>query len=170
MALMMSSDYDQFVVCEAFLIFAVTRFILSYVMNLLISSDSSSSSSCCSSSSSTSSSSSSSDNLTRITETLSLTTAGSIQHRLPAENRDDVCSSSCAVCLNSLTEKSQVWELRNCSHVFHKHCLEKWIAYESTCPLCRASLHAESTFLPPAPPPSWPVDQMLYLFGDDLLP
>ncbi|EYU28284.1 hypothetical protein ABFS82_12G132900 [Erythranthe guttata] len=169
MALMMSSDHQLVSLCEAFLIFAVTRFILSYVMNLLISSDSSSSSSCCSSSSSTSSSSSSSDNLTRITENLSLTTAGSIQHRLP-ENRDDVYSSSCAVCLNSLKEKSQVWELRNCSHVFHKHCLEKWIAYESTCPLCRASLHAESTFLPPAPPPSWPVEQMLYFFGDDLLP
>ncbi|KAL8036073.1 hypothetical protein ABFX02_12G136100 [Erythranthe guttata] len=169
MALMMSSDH-QLVLCEAFLIFAVIRFILSYLRNLLISSDSSSSS-CCSSSSSTSSlSSSSSDNLTRITNNLSLTTAGSIQHRLPAENREDVYSSSCAVCLNSLREKSQVWELRNCSHVFHKHCLEKWIAYESTCPLCRASLHAETTFLPPAPPPSWPVEQMLYFFGDDLLP
>ncbi|KAL0346827.1 UNVERIFIED_CONTAM: Brassinosteroid-responsive RING protein 1 [Sesamum calycinum] len=124
---------------------------------------SSPSSSCCSSSSS------SSANLKIVRDSLSLTTLGNIEHRLP-ESSD----LSCAVCLNRLRKSSQVWELRNCCHVFHKHCLEKWLCYDNrlTCPLCRASLLSVSS-LPPASqpePPSWAVERMLYLFGDDLLP
>ncbi|KAI3447264.1 hypothetical protein Pfo_003929 [Paulownia fortunei] len=173
---------DQFVLCKAALIFAVTRWLLSFALNLLTSSmglfssssdsftqNSAGSSSCCSSSSS--SSSSSSANLRIMRKSLPLTTLENIQNKLP-ENQD----VSCAVCLNRLRKKSQVWELSNCNHVFHKHCLERWLAYDnrSTCPLCRASLFTESS-LPPASqpqpqPPSWAVERMLYLFGDDLLP
>ncbi|CAI9755168.1 unnamed protein product [Fraxinus pennsylvanica] len=107
---------------------------------------------------------SSSANLKMVKDSLSSTTFGNIQHRLP-EN----CDMSCAVCLNQLRKKSQVWELRNCRHVFHKHCLEKWLSYDGcrlTCPLCRVSL--QPTPLPE--PPHWAVERMLYLFGDDLLP
>ncbi|KAL0338824.1 UNVERIFIED_CONTAM: hypothetical protein Sangu_1404500 [Sesamum angustifolium] len=165
---------DQFVLCKAALIFAVTRWLLSFALNLLTSSmsifsdsptqtPSSPSSSCCSSSSS------SSANLKIVRDSLSLTTLGNIEHRLP-ESSD----LSCAVCLNRLRKSSQVWELTNCCHVFHKHCLEKWLCYDNrlTCPLCRASLLSVSS-LPPASqpePPSWAVERMLYLFGDDLLP
>ncbi|KAL0374644.1 UNVERIFIED_CONTAM: hypothetical protein Sradi_3380100 [Sesamum radiatum] len=127
---------DQFVLCKAALIFAVTRWLLSFALNLLTSSlslfsdsptqtPSSPSSSCCSSSST------SSANLKIARDSLSLTTLGNIEHRLP-ESSD----LSCAVCLNSLRKNSQVWELRNCCHVFHKHCLEKWLCYDNrlTCP------------------------------------
>ncbi|KAL8488199.1 hypothetical protein ACS0TY_024472 [Phlomoides rotata] len=147
---------DQFVLCKAALIFAVTRCLFSFALSFLTSMGlfSDHSSSCYSSSSA---------NLRILRESLSLTTFGNIEHRC----HDD----SCAVCLNRLRNNSQVWELRNCSHVFHKQCLERWLCYDNrlTCPLCRASL-LEVRPLPPATPPSWAVERMLYLFGDDLLP
>ncbi|CAI9766620.1 unnamed protein product [Fraxinus pennsylvanica] len=157
---------DHFALCRAALIFAVTRWLLSFALNLLnfmalfsASSDSLAQTSLRRNPVSPSSSA----NLKLVKDSLSSTTFGNIQHRLP-EN----CDKSCAVCLNQLKKKSQVCELRNCRHVFHKQCLEKWLSYDGcplTCPLCRASL--QPTPLPE--PPHWAVDRMLYLFGDDML-
>ncbi|KAH6837492.1 hypothetical protein C2S53_001015 [Perilla frutescens var. hirtella] len=161
---------DQFVLCKAALIFAVTRWLLSFALNLLTTSmgvlspsiSDHSSSSCCSTSQS------SSANLRLLKGTLSLTTFGDMKLRLPAAHSAD---ESCAVCLNRLRKSSHVWELTNCCHVFHKHCLERWLSYDNrlTCPLCRASL-IDARPLPPPETPSWAVERMLYLFGDDLLP
>ncbi|KAL8040132.1 hypothetical protein ABFX02_10G078800 [Erythranthe guttata] len=172
------SDH-QFVLCKAALLFAVTRWLLSFALDLLtasvgfFSSDSNSNSNsnrCSSSSAATAAA-----NLRLVRESLTLTTIGEIEHRRgTAECGGGGGDSSCAVCLDGLRKSSQVWELSNCCHVFHKHCLERWLAYDSrlTCPLCRASLIAVSPLPPPAspPPPSWAVERMLYLFGDDLLP
>lgn len=80
-------------------------------------------------------------------------------------------SSTCAVCLNELEMDDKVRELKNCRHVFHRKCLDRWADHDAngTCPLCRAPLL--STTPPPPPPPetSWAVERLLYLFGDDLL-
>ncbi|CAA3005078.1 E3 ubiquitin- ligase ATL4-like [Olea europaea subsp. europaea] len=157
-------ESDHFMLCKAALIFAVTRWLLSFALNLLNSMSLFSASSDSLAQTSSRRNPSSSANLKMVKDSLSSTTFGNIQHRLP-EN----CDMSCAVCLNQLREKSHVWELRNCRHVFHKHCLEKWLAYDGcrlTCPLCRASL--QPTPLPELP--HWAVERMLYLFGDDLLP
>ncbi|KAL2458167.1 putative E3 ubiquitin-protein ligase [Forsythia ovata] len=167
---------DHFLLCKAALVFAVTRCLLTFARTLL------SSMSLFSSSpvsltrtwfgSSSTSSSSSSVNLKMVRDSLALTTFGDVTRRLP-ESHD----TSCAVCLNRLRKKNEVWELSNCCHVFHKQCLERWLAYDSrlTCPLCRASLLVVSPLppssrQPPPPPPSWAVERMLYLFGDDLFP
>ncbi|XP_073158435.1 uncharacterized protein, partial [Henckelia pumila] len=150
---------DQIVFCKAALVFAVTRWVLSLALNLFTSFSNSATVSasprCLSSSSS---------NLRILRNSFPLTALGNMEHRLP-ENGD----FSCAICLNRLRKSSQVWELSNCCHVFHNNCLEKWLCYDSrfSCPLCRVNL------LPvPARPssPSWAVEKMLYLFGDDLLP
>ncbi|XP_047944665.1 brassinosteroid-responsive RING protein 1-like [Salvia hispanica] len=137
-------------VSDQFLLFAVTRWLFSLALNLLMPS------SCCSISSSPAA------NLRLLKGRLTLTTYGEMEQRLP-----DGHDESCAVCLNSLRKSSHVWELRNCCHVFHKHCLERWLAYDNklTCPVCRADVR-------PLQPeqPSWAVERMLYLFGDDLLP
>ncbi|KZV16584.1 hypothetical protein F511_30878 [Dorcoceras hygrometricum] len=151
---------DQIVLCKAALIFAVTRWILSLALNLFtrFSMQNAGASSC-------TRRPPSSANLRILRSSLSLTSLGNMEHRLP-ENGE----YSCAICLNRLKNSSQVWELRNCCHVFHNNCLEKWLRYDSrfSCPLCRVAL------LSPAPPdlqpPSWAVEKMLYLFGDDLLP
>ncbi|CAA3021866.1 E3 ubiquitin- ligase ATL4-like [Olea europaea subsp. europaea] len=163
---------DHILLCKSALIFAVTRCLLSFAHTV------SSSMSLFSFSSDSltriwfrsSPSSASSANLKMVRDSLALTTFGDMTGRLP-ESHD----TSCAVCLNRLRKKNEVWELSNCCHIFHKQCLERWLAYDSrlSCPLCRASLLAIGP-LPPSsrqpPPPSWAVEQMLYLFGDDLLP
>ncbi|CAL9197611.1 unnamed protein product, partial [Musa hybrid cultivar] len=47
----------------------------------------------------------------------------------------------CAVCLGALEGKHEVRELGNCSHAFHKACIDKWVDIgQLTCPLCRAQL------------------------------
>ncbi|KHN45034.1 RING finger protein 24-like [Glycine soja] len=106
--------------------------------------------------------------------TLVLTTLGEIKERLPQTEE------TCAVCLSQLSVEDEVRELMNCYHVFHRECIERWLEHEHenhipTCPLCRAPLlssccHHSSTTCVPPPQPSWAVERLLYLFGDDLLP
>ncbi|XP_027333284.1 probable E3 ubiquitin-protein ligase RHA4A [Abrus precatorius] len=122
------------------------------------------------------SSPSSSSCMTRDKEnTLLLTTFGEIVERLPQTE------DTCAVCLNQLKMEDEVRELMNCYHVFHRECIDKWLEHDhenhkSTCPLCRAPLlsccymTSESSSCVPPPQPSWAVERLLYLFGDDLLP
>ncbi|WOK94083.1 E3 ubiquitin-protein ligase [Canna indica] len=81
-------------------------------------------------------------------------------------------ATTCAVCLSEVGRQDAVWELGNCRHVFHKGCLDRWLDHDEhlSCPLCRAPLLARRS--PPPPPPaepSWAVERLLYLFGDDLL-
>ncbi|OAY75934.1 RING-H2 zinc finger protein RHA1a [Ananas comosus] len=55
---------------------------------------------------------------------------------------------SCAVCLHDLDGAAEVRRLANCRHVFHRGCLDRWMAHDQrTCPLCRAPSS------PPTPPP-----------------
>ncbi|KAL9325767.1 hypothetical protein ACSQ67_006412 [Phaseolus vulgaris] len=106
--------------------------------------------------------------------TLVLTTFGEIKERLPRTE------DTCAVCLNQLEVEDEVRELMNCYHVFHRECIDRWLEHEHenhnpTCPLCRAPLlssccHHNSATSQPPPQPSWAVERLLYLFGDDLLP
>jgi len=106
--------------------------------------------------------------------TLLLTTFGEIKERLP--HTEDTC----AVCLSQLEVEDEVRELMNCYHVFHRECIDRWLEHEHenhnpTCPLCRAPLlssccHHNSATCQPPPQPSWAVERLLYLFGDDLLP
>lgn len=113
--------------------------------------------------------------VTRDNNALVLTTFGEIVERLP-ETED-----TCAVCLSQLNMEDEVRELMNCYHVFHRECIDRWLEHEHenhnpTCPLCRAPLlitsccHQSSNTCVPPPQPSWAVERLLYLFGDDLLP
>ncbi|OIV95302.1 hypothetical protein TanjilG_07458 [Lupinus angustifolius] len=110
--------------------------------------------------------------------TLLLTTFGEIVKKLSEETLD----TTCAVCLNQLNMEDEVRELMNCYHVFHKECIDTWLEHDHdnhnpTCPLCRAPLltpccfsSSESSTCVPPIQPSWAVERLLYLFGDDLLP
>ncbi|KAH1067520.1 hypothetical protein J1N35_032507 [Gossypium stocksii] len=120
-----------------------------------------------------------------IRESLVLTTFEDAKERVPW------ISDTCAVCLSQLKEGDEVRELRNCCHVFHKDCIDRWVDYDEdqdhdhhdydhdqddsnnhkTCPLCRAPLLTSSQCTVwPQNEPSWAVERLLYLFGDDLLP
>ncbi|XP_074586387.1 E3 ubiquitin-protein ligase Os03g0188200-like [Curcuma longa] len=85
-------------------------------------------------------------------------------------------AASCAVCLCRVEPGDRVRELRSCRHVFHRRCLDRWLDHDErlSCPLCRAPLFDRpGTSVQPSPPPpaqpSWAVERLLYLFGDDVL-
>lgn len=73
--------------------------------------------------------------------------------------------SQCAVCLNCLDEKQQVRELKNCTHAFHKECMDRG---QGSYPLCRSKLSSdyqgkEMKFGGDL----WRRERMIYLFGED---
>ncbi|KAJ8750804.1 hypothetical protein K2173_015985 [Erythroxylum novogranatense] len=103
-----------------------------------------------------------------IRDSLTLTTYGDVTDRVSG-----VCDT-CAVCLNRLGVRDEIRELRNCRHVFHKECIDRWVDHvdenHNSCPLCRAPLLTDSQSLAwSRSEPSWAVERILYLFGDDLL-
>ncbi|KAG2717755.1 hypothetical protein I3760_03G191000 [Carya illinoinensis] len=109
-----------------------------------------------------------------IRDNLVLTTLGDLTERLPENGNCDTC----AVCLNGLSKEDEIRELRNCCHVFHRECIDRWVDgarddNHTTCPLCRAPLLTSFQFqnlsFVSRAQPSWAVERLLYLFGDDLL-
>ncbi|XP_078151797.1 uncharacterized protein LOC144547061 [Carex rostrata] len=49
-------------------------------------------------------------------------------------------SVDCAVCLSLLEEGEVVRMLPECRHVFHVACIDKWLASNASCPVCRAEV------------------------------
>lgn len=104
---------------------------------------------------------------------------GSIKEKLPVMEygcgkEDGGGDSTCAVCLKCMSEGDEVRELGNCSHVFHKECLDGWIDQgQLTCPLCRSKLlpsddQDEGEVLKCGGDP-WRRERMIYLFGEDFV-
>nr|XP_009761315.1 PREDICTED: putative RING-H2 finger protein ATL50 [Nicotiana sylvestris] len=52
---------------------------------------------------------------------------------------DDDCDGGrcCAVCLNDVIGDNSCWRLLKCDHIFHIECVDAWLQYNWTCPLCR---------------------------------
>ena len=50
----------------------------------------------------------------------------------------------CNVCLMDYTEGEPVCQL-SCSHLYHSHCITRWLTTKTTCPTCRRNLQEEST-------------------------
>ncbi|CAN4095274.1 unnamed protein product [Withania somnifera] len=46
----------------------------------------------------------------------------------------------CAVCLNEFQDEETLRLLPNCNHVFHPECIDAWLAFRTTCPVCRTNL------------------------------
>ncbi|BFG23605.1 hypothetical protein CerSpe_098790 [Prunus speciosa] len=85
-------------------------------------------------------------------------------------------NNMCILCMNSMEGSQAVREPCNCSHAFHRECLDVWIDEgQLTCPLCRSELVPNSTpktkdhkemgdFEEDDP---WRSEIMVYLFGED---
>ncbi|XP_010538808.1 PREDICTED: E3 ubiquitin-protein ligase RHA1B-like [Tarenaya hassleriana] len=45
----------------------------------------------------------------------------------------------CAVCLTEFGPDDEIRRIRNCRHVFHRGCLDRWMVdhHKMTCPVCR---------------------------------
>ncbi|KAL7221904.1 hypothetical protein ACSBR1_023781 [Camellia fascicularis] len=53
---------------------------------------------------------------------------------------------SCAVCWDCINRRHEMRDLCNCSHVFHRDCLDRWVDEgRVTCPLCRSMLLPPNT-------------------------
>ncbi|XP_051213586.1 E3 ubiquitin-protein ligase EL5 [Lolium perenne] len=60
-------------------------------------------------------------------------------HRRSTKGEDEP-AVECVFCLSGVEEGEEVRELR-CRHVFHRACLDRWLATPpATCPLCRSRL------------------------------
>lgn len=71
---------------------------------------------------------------------------------------------SCSVCIEQFEDGDVIKTMPTCQHVFHKECIDEWLAQHSTCPNCRASLLT----LPATPAPSAaadPPEGLQFLFG-----
>ncbi|KAH8648511.1 hypothetical protein BX600DRAFT_475363 [Xylariales sp. PMI_506] len=87
-----------------------------------------------------------SDELKRFSKEVSTTAFGpwaSKQTKVRPEI--DFSTPICTICLEVLSAKCDIYDLP-CQHVYHKPCLEKWIAgNHPSCPLCRKSVYRKST-------------------------
>jgi len=57
------------------------------------------------------------------------------------DNKDELEEEdkpSCAICLLELYDESTKLQ---CSHVYHKHCIIRWLELNRTCPVCRANIN-----------------------------
>ncbi|KAL6640426.1 hypothetical protein ACP70R_021549 [Stipagrostis hirtigluma subsp. patula] len=63
--------------------------------------------------------------------------------------------AQCVVCLAEYEEKDVLRFLPYCGHNFHMACIDLWLEQNSTCPVCRISLHdnLDSKHNLPPPPP-----------------
>ncbi|KAF8379902.1 hypothetical protein HHK36_027367 [Tetracentron sinense] len=84
--------------------------------------------------------------------------------------RYEICEDEelvCVVCLDCLERRHEIRELSNCSHVFHRECLDKWVDQgQVACPLCRSKLlptQGEEIKDP------WMLERIAYLFGEETL-
>ncbi|GMI68698.1 Arabidopsis toxicos en levadura 6 [Hibiscus trionum] len=50
----------------------------------------------------------------------------------------------CAVCLSEFDDDETLRLIPKCCHVFHPDCIDAWLAYHVTCPVCRATLTPDS--------------------------
>lgn len=50
----------------------------------------------------------------------------------------------CAVCLNEFEDEETLRLLPNCCHVFHPECIDAWLAFRTTCPVCRSNLKTKT--------------------------
>lgn len=56
--------------------------------------------------------------------------------------------TQCAVCLGDYEIDEKLQQLPVCGHTFHLECVDKWLANNTTCPLCRTSLLQAAKVVP----------------------
>ncbi|KAL3531827.1 hypothetical protein ACH5RR_005348 [Cinchona calisaya] len=67
--------------------------------------------------------------------------SGGVKYKKEAVH-EQVYGSECPVCLSIFVEGDYVRQLHACKHSFHLVCINKWLSFHSSCPVCRASVPA----------------------------
>ena len=47
------------------------------------------------------------------------------------------CEKNCSICLNEMKQTDKLRKMRDCKHIFHKDCIDKWLLIKNNCPYCR---------------------------------
>ncbi|XWS46312.1 hypothetical protein CRYUN_Cryun14cG0054700 [Craigia yunnanensis] len=78
----------------------------------------------------------------------------------------------CSICLACIKGNEEIRELGNCSHLYHRECIDGWVDQgHETCPLCRLKLlpcQADDEDAKGEKDP-WRLERIAYLFGEDYL-
>lgn len=53
------------------------------------------------------------------------------------DEEHDQLEADCAVCLSQICRHEKLRVLPECKHGFHVQCIDTWLKYNPTCPLCR---------------------------------
>ncbi|KAL7083279.1 hypothetical protein ACP275_14G151100 [Erythranthe tilingii] len=59
--------------------------------------------------------------------------------------------AQCTICLSEYQEKEVLRIMPKCGHSFHLSCIDVWLRKQSTCPVCRLSLHESIDSIPVEP-------------------
>ncbi|XP_031371843.1 RING-H2 finger protein ATL66 [Punica granatum] len=58
--------------------------------------------------------------------------------------RDDATEETeCSICLGIFKDGEKIKVLPPCRHCYHCECVDRWLAAQPVCPLCRANLRAD---------------------------
>ena len=49
---------------------------------------------------------------------------------------------NCAICQDHLVQGEEVRTIRQCSHLFHKECIDEWFRSNVRCPNCRVDVRS----------------------------
>ncbi|KAF8089122.1 hypothetical protein N665_0517s0009 [Sinapis alba] len=50
----------------------------------------------------------------------------------------------CSICLEEYEDDHEILRLNKCRHVFHRFCIDSWLARHRSCPNCRRSVDLSS--------------------------
>ncbi|GMP68219.1 hypothetical protein CsSME_00027902 [Camellia sinensis var. sinensis] len=54
-------------------------------------------------------------------------------------NRDSSTAYGCSICLGDYKNSDMLRLLPDCGHLFHLRCIDPWLKFNPTCPICRSS-------------------------------
>ena len=68
----------------------------------------------------------------------------------PTESQEAVAEDTCTICLCEEDHEGQTDKtVTSCKHSFHTRCIDKWLAENSSCPVCRTTIGANHTIYHP---------------------
>ncbi|CAK9142761.1 unnamed protein product [Ilex paraguariensis] len=51
----------------------------------------------------------------------------------------DSITSGCSICLVDYKDTDMLRLLAHCGHLFHQNCIDPWLRFHTTCPICRTT-------------------------------
>jgi hypothetical protein len=49
----------------------------------------------------------------------------------------DLC---CAICQDDILQDTEIIRKLECGHIFHIHCIDKWLVLKMECPMCKSTI------------------------------